>query len=161
MKGRGTFDRIIDVMAFAAGILLVAAVLIVCIEILMRYFVQRPQVWTIEVCEYILFAIAFLGAPWLLKMGGHVTVDIVTEHLGPKSQGYTRLFSMAAGILISAIICWFSLMTAWECYRTGVMVTKTLNIPKHYFLILIFVGYFLLLVEFTRQFFRNLRELRK
>lgn len=161
MKGKGTFDRIIDVMAFVAGILLVAAVLIVCIEILMRYFVQRPQVWTVEVCEYILFAIAFLGAPWLLKVGGHVSVDIVTEHLGSKSRDYTRLFSMAAGVLISAIICWFSLMTAWDCYKSGVLVTKTLTIPKHYFLIFIFVGYLLLLVEFARQFFRHLKELKE
>ena len=160
MKDKGTFDRIIDTMAFVAGILLVAAVLIVCIEVCMRYFVQKPQVWTVEVCEYILFGIAFLGAPWLLKMGGHISVDVVIEHLGSKSQDRLRLLSMATGVLISAIICWFSLATAWDCYKCGALVTKTLTIPKHYFLILIFLGYFLLLVEFARQFFQHLKELR-
>ena len=161
MKGKETFDRIIDIMAFVAGILLVAAVLIVCIEICMRYFVQKPQVWTVEVCEYILFSIAFLGAPWLLKMGGHISVDVVIEHLGSKSQGRLRLLSVATGVIISAIICWFSLATAWDCFKSGVLVTKTLVIPKHYFLILIFLGYFLLLIEFTRQFFQHLKELRE
>ena len=147
-------------MAFLAGFLLVCAVLIVSLEIFMRYFVQKPQIWTVEVCEYILFGIAFLGAPWLLKKGGHVSVDIVTEHLGSKSGGYMRLFSMATGIIISAIICWFGLATSWDCYKTGVVVTKTLTIPKHYFLLLIALGYLLLLLEFARQFFRQLRELR-
>ena len=161
MKHKGTFDRIIDTMAFVAGILLVATVLIVCIEVCMRYFVHKPQVWTVEVCEYILFSIAFLGAPWLLKMGGHISVDVVIEHLGSKSQDRLRLLSMVAGVLISAVICWFSLATSWDCYKSGVLVTKTLIIPKHYFLILIFLGYFLLLVEFARQFFRQLKELRE
>ena len=68
-------------MAFLAGTLLVGAVLIVSLEICMRYFFRRPQVWTVEVCEYILFILAFLGAPWLLKKGGHVSVDIVVERL--------------------------------------------------------------------------------
>ena len=147
-------------MAFLAGILLVCAVLIVCYEICMRYFVQRPSVWMVEVCEYILFSIAFLGAPWLLKRGGHVSVDIVTEYMGSKSRGRMRMFSMATGVIISAIICWFSLATSWDCYKSGVVVTKTLTIPKHYFLLLIALGYLLLLLEFARQFFRQLRELR-
>jgi C4-dicarboxylate transporter DctQ subunit len=161
MKDKGTFDWIIDIMAFVAGILLVATVLIVCIEICMRYFIQKPQVWTVEVCEYILFGIAFLGAPWLLKLGGHISVDVVTERLGSKGQGRLRLLSMVAGVLTSAIICWFSLATAWDCYKCGVLVTKILTIPKHYFLILIFLGYFFLLVEFARQFFQQLKELRE
>jgi len=108
MKGRGIFDRIIDFMALLAGILLVVAVLIVCWEIAMRYFVHRPLVWMVEVCEYILFSIAFLGAPWLLKKGGHVSVDVVTEHLSSKMQGLMRQIAMAAGVIFSAIVCWFS-----------------------------------------------------
>jgi TRAP-type C4-dicarboxylate transport system permease small subunit len=159
MKDKGTFDRIIDTMAFVAGILLVATVLIVCIEVCMRYFFHKPQVWTVEVCEYILFGIAFLGAPWLLKMGGHISVDVVTERLGSRSQGRLRLLSTGSGVLISAIICWFSLATAWDCFKSGVLVTKTLTLPKHYFLILIFIGYFFLLVEFASQFFQQLKEL--
>jgi TRAP-type C4-dicarboxylate transport system permease small subunit len=161
MKGKSIFDRIIDYMAFVAGLLLVAGVLIVVFEILMRYFVQKPQVWTVEVCEYILFSLAFLGAPWLLKKGGHVSVDLVIEYLGPKRQGLLRLFSVATGVIVSAIICWFSIVTCWDCYKSGVAVTKTMTIPKHYFLVLISLGYFFLLVEFVRQFSRHLRELRE
>ena len=157
MKGRGIFDRIIDFMALLAGILLVIAVLIVCWEIAMRYFFRQPLVWMVEVCEYILFSIAFLGAPWLLKKGGHVSVDVVTEHMGSKMQKVMRRIALVAGIIVSAIICWFSFVTALDCYKTGVLVTKTINVPKHYFLFLICLGYLGLLLEFARQFFHNLR----
>lgn len=158
---RKIFDRIIDFMAFLAGVLLVGAVLIVCFEIWMRYFARKPQVWTVEVCEYILFAIAFLGAPWLLKKGGHVSIDIIAAQMGPKAQIYLGLFSKAMGILISAIVCGFSMATSWDSYVSGVVVIKTLSIPKYYFLMLISFGYFLLLIEFARQFFGHFKELRE
>lgn len=137
--------------------MLVVAVLIVCWEIAMRYFFRQPLVWMVEVCEYILFSIAFLGAPWLLKKGGHVSVDVVTEHMGSKMQKVMRRIALVAGIIVSAIICWFSFVTALDCYKTGVLVTKTINVPKHYFLFLICLGYLGLLLEFARQFFHNLR----
>jgi len=155
------FDRIIDFMAFLAGVLLVGAVLIVCFEIWMRYFARKPQVWTVEVCEYILFAIAFLGAPWLLKKGGHVSIDIIAAQMGTKAQIYLGLFSKAMGVLISAIVCGFSMATSWDSYVSGVVVIKTLSIPKYYFLMLISFGYFLLLIEFARQFFGHFKELRE
>lgn len=144
-------------MALLAGILLVALVLIVCWEIAMRYFVRRPLVWMVEVSEYILFSIAFLGAPWLLKKGGHVNVDVVTEHMGSKMQRIMKRIAMAVGVIFSAIVCWFAFATALECYRTGVLVTKTLNVPKHYFLFLISLGYLFLTLEFGREFFHDIR----
>ncbi|MFH1488769.1 MAG: TRAP transporter small permease [Pseudomonadota bacterium] len=160
MTGKGILDRVIGFMAFIAGLLLVAAVLIVCFEIFMRYFVHRPQVWTVEVCEYILFSMAFLGAPWLLKMGGHVNIDIFVAQLRPRRKRIMELISASVGIIISFIICWFSITTSYECYSSGVLLTKTLNVPKHYFLMLIALGYFFLLLEFARQFLDNLKKLK-
>jgi C4-dicarboxylate transporter DctQ subunit len=102
---------------------------------------------------------AFLGASWLLNKEGHVSVDIVLERMRPASRIYLSLFSMALGILISIIICLFSLITAWDCYQSGVMVVKTFAVSKHYFLLLIFWGYLLLLIEFIRKFLHHFRKL--
>jgi C4-dicarboxylate transporter DctQ subunit len=154
---KGIVDHVIDFMAALAGILLVVAVLTICIEIIMRYFFHKPQVWSEELCEYILFTLAFLGAPWLLKKGGHVSVDIITERLSPRVRGYLGLFACGIGVLISAVVTWFSIVAAWDCYVTGVVVTKTLTVGKHYFLAFITLGYLFLLVEFGRQFLNHLR----
>jgi len=162
MKPKGTFDRVIEAMAFFAGLQLVSAVFIVCFEILMRYFLNRPQIWTVEVCEYLLFGIAFFGAPWLLREGGHVNVDIVADNLGPKTQAYLKMASNAIGLLVCVILCWFSLVTALDNYRSGILVVKTLSIPKHYFLIIIAFGYLMLFLQFARQLlgsFKSLKEI--
>jgi TRAP-type C4-dicarboxylate transport system permease small subunit len=161
MRSKGIFDRIIDFMAFLAGLLIVGAVLIVCLEVCMRYFFHRPLIWTVEVCEYILFTLTFLGTPWLLKKGGHVNVDIVVEHLGKQARKYMNLISCGVGVFICGVITWFSMTAAWDSYTSGIVVTKTLTIQKHYFLLLIALGYLLLLLEFARQFrnyFRGSKE---
>ena len=135
-----------------------AAVLIVSLEICMRYFFQKPQIWTVEVCEFILFILTFLGAPWLLKKGGHASVDILVERMSPVPQRYASLFASAVGILVSLVITWFSLVTSWQCYTEGVVLTKTLTVSKYYFLLFIALGYFCLMIEFGRQFIRLLRH---
>lgn len=158
MKKKGLFDRLIDAMAFLAGILLVLAVLIVSFEICMRYFFQQPQVWTVEVCEFILFILAFLGAPWLLKKGGHASVDILVERMGPVPKRYASLFASSVGMLVSLVLVWFSLTTSWQCYTDGVVLTKTLTVSKYYFLLFIALGYFCLMIEFGRQFMRTMKK---
>jgi TRAP-type C4-dicarboxylate transport system permease small subunit len=159
LKDKRIFDRIIGFCAFLAGILLAATVVIVCVEIFMRYFFKSPLTWMVEVCEYFLFSIAFLGAAWLLNKDGHVCVDIVIERMRPAGRTYLVLVSMAIGILVSIVICWFSLVAAWDCYESGVMVVKTFAVSKYYFFLLIFWGYLLLLIEFARKFLHHLRKL--
>lgn len=160
MKGKSFLDRIVDTMALLAGVLLVAAVFIVSIEVFMRYFFRTPLVWSVEVCEYILFAIAFLGAPWLLKRGGHVNVDIVLVRLGQRVRTFLGLVASTIGVFVSAVIVWFSIVAAWQCYTTGVVMTKTITVEKYYFILLITLGYLLLMLEFARQFYNNLRSRR-
>jgi TRAP-type C4-dicarboxylate transport system permease small subunit len=161
MKGKHFFDWIVDVMAILAGVLLVGAVLIESIEVVMRYFFHRPLIWAVEVCEYILFSIAFLGAPWLLKKGGHVNVDVIIERISPRSRRYLELVICGIGIFISAVIVWFSAITAWDSYMSGIVVTKTLTVQKHSFIFLITWGYLFLLIEFVRQFHNRIKHLKE
>ncbi len=152
---------VLDGMAFIAGIMVVALVLIICIEIGARYFFQRPQVWTVEVCEYLLFSIAFFGAPWLLKEGGHVNIDIFTGRLGKKKLQVMGCFSTAAGILVSAVITWTALKVALESYQTGVLLTKTISVPQYPFILIIALGYLCLLGEFVRQFLSYIKTFKE
>jgi len=117
MKGKGFFDWVVDSMAFVAGVLLTSTVLIEFLEIFMRHFIRKPQVWTVDVTEYILFLVAFLGAPWLLKKGGHVGVDLVVERLSRKTNILLGMLSSAIGIFVSAVVSWFGLVETWNCYQ--------------------------------------------
>jgi C4-dicarboxylate transporter DctQ subunit len=146
------FDGLLNILAVIVGFFLIAMMFIECYEIVARYLLGRPTIWGVEACEYMLFFIAFLGAAWLLKKGGHISVPIVVERLRPRTQIYCHLLASLVGILIASIIFWFALRTSWENYIVGVRVVKTLSLPKWIFLSFIAFGYLLLFVEFIRQF---------
>lgn len=69
-KFNAVFDHLIDALAFIAGFFIFAMMWIECYEIVARYFLNRPTVWGVEFCEYMLFLLAFLGTTWVLKKKG-------------------------------------------------------------------------------------------
>ena len=62
----------------AAALILLAMVVIVTADIVLRNLdAQRHFVWANEVSEYSLYLITLLTAPWLLRRGQHVRLDII------------------------------------------------------------------------------------
>ena len=80
------FDRILDLLAALAGLILVFIVTAVCYTIGMRYLFTRTTIWITQTTEYALLWIVFLATTWLLREGGHITTDIVYTHLQEKTK---------------------------------------------------------------------------
>ncbi|MBP1730019.1 MAG: dctM, partial [Deltaproteobacteria bacterium] len=97
---------------------------------------------------------------WVLRNKSHISVTILVERLAPRAQAYANLFACFLGILISLVILWYGVKTTWDCCLTDVRVVKTYALPKWWFLSFIAVGYFLMLIEFVRQFLGHMGSLR-
>ena len=69
------FDRTIGYLAFVAAIIIILTMLAVSAQIVMRYFLNRPMIWVMEITEISLLFITFLGTAWLLRREGHVKID--------------------------------------------------------------------------------------
>ena len=63
------FDRINDVMAGLAGVILVFICAAVCYSIGMRFLFKKTTIWIMQTTEYALLWILFLSTTWLLKGG--------------------------------------------------------------------------------------------
>jgi C4-dicarboxylate transporter DctQ subunit len=145
-----TFDKIISFFAFIAGILLCFILLSVCLEVLMRYFLNSPLQWVIELTEYSLLYITFLGTAWLLKSEGHITVDIITIQLSPKTQARLKIFSSLIGIFVSLCLIWYGFEVSWSNYKDGIYNITLLEFPRAPILAIIPIGSLLLLLQFIR-----------
>ncbi|MDP6179526.1 MAG: TRAP transporter small permease, partial [Desulfatiglandales bacterium] len=93
-------DKIIKFFSFLAGVILAFILLSVCLEVLMRYFLNRPLQWVVELTEYALLFITFLGTAWLLKREGHIKVDVFLTLFSPKAQAGLKIFSYLIGIIV-------------------------------------------------------------
>lgn len=59
------------------SILSAVLMLVVIYDVLMRYLLTRPTIWGLEMSNYLLAGLTFLGAGYCLLHNGHVKVDII------------------------------------------------------------------------------------
>ena len=160
-KVAAIFDRIVDVLAILSAICIVGIMLLMCYEVIMRYFFNEGSAWAVELTEYGLFLLAFLGTAWLLRRDGHVRVDILLNRLTPRSQIILNIVTSVIGIIVCFIIGWYAGAAAWDHFQRGIPVIKTLNVPKAPFLAVLSLGCFLMSIQFLRQAYYYIINLKK
>ncbi|MEJ2724764.1 MAG: TRAP transporter small permease [Deltaproteobacteria bacterium] len=151
MKVGTVFDRILDGLAFFAGVLLVFASFSVCAVIFSRYFLNRPLGWMIEINEYILLYLAFLLAAWVLKKDAHVKMDVVVERLNPKIQLVCNVAGSILGAIVFFVLTCFGIKVTWHLYQSGTLTPTYLELPKYPFTMVIPFGSFLFMLQFIRR----------
>ena len=105
---RDAIDRFIAAVAWlsrlggiAAAALLLAAVLVICQMVFVRYILKGSAIWQHEFATFSLIGATFIGAPYVLLTHGHVNVDLLPIYLG--ARGRVALALLAA--LISLVFC--------------------------------------------------------
>jgi len=150
-KAGSIFDRVLDILSSVVGFIFVAAMLIVCLDVVMRYAFNRPMVWATEVSEYILLGMACLGIAWLLKEEGHVKIELVMARFKPRVQALVNAITSILTAVAVLAITWYSGQITWDLYQRGVEETKVLHVPKAPLLALVALGMFLLFIQFARR----------
>ena len=84
------YGRLLDFLAVIAALLLLAMVIIVTGDILLRNLANKGFVWANEVSEYSLYLITLLTAPWLLRRGQHVRLDLILTSCRSAAPGCLR-----------------------------------------------------------------------
>lgn len=137
--------------ALGAGIF-VFITLSVCLEVLLRYGFNSPLSWVVEVSEYALLWITFLGASWVLRNGGHVRVDILLQYLSPSALRICGLVSSASGALTSLVLIVFGTNVTLTAMARGSFRQTGIDIPTWIIVVVIPVGGVLLFLRFLRMF---------
>ncbi|MGE5171666.1 MAG: TRAP transporter small permease [Rudaea sp.] len=75
---------------------LLASLGVIVYGVVRRYVFNAPVAWTDELVGYLLVASVMLAAAEALFGGEHISVDIVTERLGPRGKRLAYLLGLAA-----------------------------------------------------------------
>ncbi len=73
-------------------------VLALVYEVIARYVLQRPTIWSYEVTYFFYGTHFLIGAAFVLFVKGHIRIDVIYMHLPPRGQalidvlGYCILF---------------------------------------------------------------------
>lgn len=156
------YRRIIELGAVLAGVLLLFLMMSVTVEVALRYFLGRPTSWVMEICGYILLFIPFLVAAWVLRRDGHVRMDLVLSIMSPKARSFLNAITSLISALICFVLTWYGIKVTIYFSKLGYKTPTVLMLPKSALIAIVFVGSFLLAVQFlieTYNHFRAWREL--
>jgi TRAP-type C4-dicarboxylate transport system permease small subunit len=124
------FGQLINGLALIAGLLLCVLTAVICVDVASRYFRLFAMPWTLDIAEYLLYAITFLGAPWVLRDGGHIAIDLLTQRLGPENRKRVATLANAFGTIICLVLTIYACRVWLRSFSEGTLVYETFVFPE-------------------------------
>lgn len=152
------FDKTVDAFAVLAMALLSFCVVIITLEVVMRFFFNRPLMWSIEVTEYCLIWITFLGTAWVLRKEGHVIVDVIVMRIPKTSRHMLDTVLSFLGIFMCILLAWYGVRVVLDFIQLGRPMSTVLMPPAWILYLIIPIGSLLLTVQFIRRTIINLNK---
>jgi TRAP-type C4-dicarboxylate transport system permease small subunit len=145
------YDGLYALLGAVTATLVGVMALSISADVIMRNVGLGTIPWILELAEYMQFAAAFLGAPWALKLGAHVRVDILLQSVSRPTARALDLLANLAGLGISAALFWFALAVGTDSFAAGARVIKSIIFPEWWVFALVAFSAALLTVEFGRR----------
>ena len=152
------YDKILDLLVVFATFLVIFDTVIVSIDVLMRSAFGTTWKGFFEIAEYSLLWMAFLGAAWLLRINGHVRVDLILSRLKPKPKVMISIVSSIICALVFMVIIWYSAKITLHDFQVGFTLSSLLTPPKWPVEIIIPIGSLLLLIQLLRNIYEHLKN---
>jgi len=120
----GTLNRVLSAIerpaALLSAVILFSLMLIVAVDVAMRYVFNSPFAWSHDVISlYLLPALFYLALSRTFEIHGHIGVDILQYSL---SERWRRACQIVIGVLgagLFALIAWLGLDRTIEEYTEG------------------------------------------
>lgn len=145
------YGRLLEAFALVACALIFGMTLMICADVLLRNVRIIPGVagleWSNEISEAMLYLVTMLTAPWLLRRGQHIRVDVVLRAV-PKRVGW--IFEWAVDVLGLAcciFITYYGARAALASFKAGSVSIKTLVTPEWWLLSVLPIAFLALSIE--------------
>ena len=151
------YDRFLEICGEIPGFIVVLIVIGISSDVLVRNLGFGGIEWMIETVEYGLYTLTFVGAAYVLKLGRHVTVDVIVSALPALARRWVGAVSGVIMLIVSAIFMVYSLRVVLSAHADDSLIIKTFTIPEWVLLSLLPPAALLLCIECLRRLIGGLR----
>jgi TRAP-type mannitol/chloroaromatic compound transport system permease small subunit len=149
-------DRGNELVGKAVSFLMVPMLLVMVLEVFMRYGLDAPTIWGTETATFIFAGYILLGGGYTFLMKSHVNMNALYSRFAPRTQAILDLITATAFFLYCAVLLKESTGYAWEVIVTWRHTGTDWNPPLAPFLITLPIGVFLMLLQGVAKFLRDL-----
>ncbi|OAN73338.1 hypothetical protein A8B78_18620 [Jannaschia sp. EhC01] len=145
------------VLAIIGAALLFMIAVIICLEVTLRASGFASQLWVIEVSEYSLLFITFLGAPYLLEKNMHVVLDLIYDKLTGGPRLMLQILNASIGFALCAVLAVVGVSVVIEQFELGVRQVTVMRPQSWWITAALPLGMGLMAVQFFDQIVRSFR----
>ena len=158
---RTRIERCIDLVGRATSWLVLVIVVLMAINVLLRYTFSEGSVWAQELEWHLLSPLILFGMSYALLHGEHVRVDVLYAGFSERNKLRVDLISAVLCIMISAIIIWLSLKYVQQSWVINEQSADPGGLPWRWALkSLIPIGFMLLTLQSVAVALGTLEKLR-
>ena len=153
-----TYGRFISALALFGCLLLLAMMFIIVTDVALRNFAVSggPQgiSWSNEVSEFLLYLMTLTVAPWLLRQGQHIRVDILLQAIPKKWAWALEWVGDLLGLACCLVMSLYGAQATWASYSSNSLSIKTLVTPEWWSLAPLPLVFILLSIEMVFRMHR-------
>lgn len=148
------YGRLLDALVVAACLLLLAMTVMIGADVVSRNLGAGGVAVSNELSEDILYLMTLLVAPWLLRQGQHIRVDIVLRALPIRVAWLLEWIGDIVCFFCCLYFVWYGWLITIASYGAGSVNIKTLVTPEWWTLAPLPLGFALLAIEFMFRMHR-------
>lgn len=114
-----TVDRWVDRTGRLASWLTLAIVVLMAVNVLLRYAFSIGSVWAQELEWHLLAPMVLAGMTYALNKGEHVRVDVLYARFTPRGKAAVDVFSALLAVAIAVLVIRYSIPYVMQSYSIG------------------------------------------
>ena len=146
-------DRVTDLLALIAGLYLAWIFIAIIFQVVARAVFLFGSSHIFTFIEYGLLYITMFGAPWLVRLKGHVYIELLTavvpEHIRPT---FSRIV-VSLAVLICAVVAYYAAEVTIRSYVRDEIDMRSLDMPRWIVMISMPICFSMMALQFTRYIF--------
>lgn len=127
-----------------ASAFFLVTLLLVLVNIFMRYFLKTGIPWSEEVATGCFVWTVFIGAAAAFKENQHIGIDVLVKYLSSKNKKAVRIF---VDLLVIVVIGFITVLSIQYIMTTYTKVTPVLGVSSAFISASIPVGFFIMLIR--------------
>jgi C4-dicarboxylate transporter, DctQ subunit len=144
------YDALLYAMAWCAAALIVAMMVVITIDVVVRNLGYQSSAHFFTFTEYALLIVPCLGAPWLAREKGHVYVEILLMYLDARKRAQLRLAIGVVCVLVCAVLAWYGLEVTIRDYLANEKDVRSLDMPRWIVVAFVPLAFAMMALEFLR-----------
>ena len=124
------YERLLDLCGQLPGYLVGLVSLGIAFDVALRNLGLGSLPWILELTEYALFSLTFLGTAYVLRKGRHVRVDIIVDALQPAKRRLVALLANTIILVLVVVFLYYGIKAVHLAYTDQSVLRQHFSVPE-------------------------------